>query len=115
MISIPLALSFAAWWTESRRRDSVGKVRSISFRVGLAAAVIGSIFLVVLSLDALLNHNGMVGDGFAARALWLPAAVLAVCALSLSFLGSKSPRVFGIISSLSLLVMLYLVGLATSY
>jgi hypothetical protein len=113
--SIPLVASLIAWLAERKGPKSAVKVRSIGFHAGLGASTVGSIFLLIFSLHAMLNHNGMVGDDYAARRLWIPSAILAISAFVLSFLGSKLARLLGIASSLSLLTMLYLVGLATSY
>ena len=109
--SIPLVASLVAWLAERKEPRSASKVRSIGFRAGLGASTIGSILLLIFSLHAMLNHNGMVGDDPAARRLWVPSALLAVSAFVLSLLGSKLARLFGIVSSLSLLTMLYIVGL----
>ena len=113
--SIPLAACLLAWWTELQVRTLGARFRIIGFRTGLSATTIGSVLLLVFSLYPTLTHKGMEVHDFASRAFWIPSAALGICALPLSFLGFRFPRLVGIMSSVSLLVMLYVVGLATSY
>lgn len=113
--SIPLLACLLAWWTELGGRNLGARLRIIGFRIGLSAATIGSVLLLIFSLYPVLTHTGMEAHDFASHAFWIPSAALGICSLPLSFLGFRLSRFIGIVSSISLLVMLYIVGLATSY
>jgi hypothetical protein len=112
---IPLAAVVIAWLLELRRSNVTGRLRRIAFRTGLGIASVGALLLLGFVLYSLTVHKGWEGHDFAAHAFWIPSAAAAIVSLPLSLFGRELPRLMGIGSSLSLLVLLYYAGLATSY
>ncbi|MGB6933691.1 MAG: hypothetical protein WBD91_13010 [Acidobacteriaceae bacterium] len=104
----------AAWVCYYSTPVTLSKGRRIPFGCGLVAGVIGSIllisFLIVSFADP--SHVGHVNvwDG----RLMMSGFLVAFVSLSLALTGKGVPRLLSALSSIALLVLLYIGGLATS-
>jgi hypothetical protein len=111
---IPLALIIGAWVRQYARPIALSKSRQILFIFGLITSTIGSAvlisFLIVNVTDP--SHVGHVNvwDG----RLWISGFVTALAGLALAFTGKGIVRVLSALSSVALIVLLYIDGLATS-
>ena len=112
---LPLVVSVLAWWTELRRNTGLKTSRTILFRSALTAVTLGSLLLVAFVLYLFTAHTGRQPHDFASHAFWVPSALLALLTLPFALFGKGASRLVAVGSSLSLIVMLYLVGLGTSY
>jgi hypothetical protein len=88
--------------------------RATSFRAGLIATTIGSLLLPGFWLYGFVTQGGPSALKFADAAFWLPSVGLALLSVPLSCFGIGVARVLTLLAGVSLVVMLYIAGLATS-
>ena len=111
---IPLALIIGAWIRQYTRPMALSKRRQILFILGLITSTVGSVvlisFLMVNVADP--SHVGHVNvwDG----RLWISGFVAALTGLALALTGKGTVRMLSALSSVALIVLLYIDGLATS-
>jgi hypothetical protein len=111
---IPAALIASAWFFHYSRPVTLPKSRRILFGCGLALSTLAATllisFLVVSFLDP--SHVGHV-NVWGGR-LWIAGSLAAILSLPLSCIGRGAQRVLCSLSSLAIIVLLYVGGLATS-
>ena len=111
---IPAALIASTWSFHYTRPVALPKSRRVLFGCGLVSSTFGAKvligFLVVNFVD--LSHLGHV-NVWGGR-LWIAGAAMAIVSFPLSCTGKGAQRVLAVSSSLTLVVLLYVGGLATS-
>jgi hypothetical protein len=111
---IPAALIASAWFFHYAGPVTLPKSRQILFGCGLASSTLGAIllisFLMVNFVDP--SHVGHVNE-WGGR-LWIAGSVAAILSFPLSCTGRGAQRVLALSSSLTIVVLLYVGGLATS-
>jgi hypothetical protein len=111
---IPPALIASAWFLHYAKPVSLPESRLILFGCGLASSILGAIlligFLMVTFADP--SHVGHV-NVWGGR-LWIAGSVAAILSFPLSCTGRGAQRVLALSSSLTIVVLLYVGGLATS-
>ena len=111
---IPTALITLAWVFYSRRRIVLPRIRRILFACGLVLGTIASILLLVF-LRMIFLHPSSVGHvNERAGGVLLVAVLVAFISTPLAWTGRNAERLLATVCGLSLIVLLYLAGLATS-
>jgi hypothetical protein len=111
---IPAALIASAWFFHYARPVTLPKSGLILFGCGLASSTLGAILLISFLMVnfAEPSHVGHVNVGEGRR--WIAGSVAAILRFPLSCTGRGAPRVLALSSSLTIVVLLYVGGLATS-
>jgi hypothetical protein len=111
---IPVALIVSAWYCHYTRPVTLSKTRRVLFGYGLVSSAFGAIllisFLVVSFADP--SHVGHV-NVWGGRLL-MTGFLVTIVSFFLTFAGRGAQRALAVSSSLTLLILLYIGGLASS-
>jgi hypothetical protein len=111
---VPAPLIALAWVCYLRRRTNLSVIRKVLFICGLLTGTIASVLLLVF-LRMIILHPSSVGHvNERAGTVLLVAFVLALIGTLLAFSGRGKERFFTIACGVSLTVLLYEAGMATS-
>jgi hypothetical protein len=107
-------LIVSAWFCHYTRPVTLPKSRRILFGCGLVSSTLGAILLISFLMVSFADpsHVGYV-NAWGGRLL-ITGFLTAIVSFSLTFTGRGAQRVLAASSSLTLVVLLYVGGLATS-
>jgi hypothetical protein len=111
---IPAVLIASALFFHYTRPVALLKSKQVLFGCGLVSGTLGAILLIsFLTINFVdpshIGHVNMWGGR-----VWIAAALMAIVSFPLSCMGKGAQRLLAVFSSLTLVVLLYVGGLATS-
>jgi hypothetical protein len=111
---IPAALIASAWFFHYVRPVTLPKARRISFGCGLASSTLGAILLISFLMVNFADPSHVGHVNVWGGRLWIAGSLAAILSFPLSCSGRGAQRVLALSSSLTIVVLLYVGGLATS-
>jgi hypothetical protein len=111
---IPAALIASAWFFHYTRPVTLPKSRLILFGCGLASSTLGAILLISFLMVNFADPSHVGHVNVWGGRLWIAGSLAAILSFPLSCSGRGAQRVLALSSSLTIVVLLYVGGLATS-
>jgi hypothetical protein len=111
---IPAALIASAWFFHYIRLVTLPKSRRILFGCGLATSTFGAILLISFLMVSFADPSYVGHVNVWGGRLLIAGFLMAIVSFSLTCTGKGAQRVLAVSSSLTLVVLLYVGGLATS-
>src|SRR5277367_5976810 len=111
---IPAALIVSAWIFNYLRPASLPKSRRFLFGCGLAANTLGAILLIGFLTISFADPSYVGHVNVWSGRVFIASFLMAIASFALACTGKGAPRVLAVSSSLTLVVLLYVGGLATS-
>jgi hypothetical protein len=111
---IPAALIVSAWILNYTRPASLPRSRRMLFGFGLTANTLGVILLIGFLTVSLADPSYVGHVSVWGGRLLIASFLMAIVSFALTCTGNGTQRVLAVLSSLTLVVLLYVGGLATS-
>ena len=111
---IPTVLIVSAWFRHHTRPVTLSKNRRVLFGCGLVSRAFGAILLISFLMVSFADPSHVGHVNVWGGRLLMTGFLMAIVSFPLTFTGEGSQRVLAASSSLTLLVLLYIGGLATS-
>jgi hypothetical protein len=111
---IPAALIASALFFHYTRPVAFPKSKRVLFGCGLVSGTFGAILLISFLMVSFVDPSHLGHVNVWGGRLWIAGASMAIVSFPLSCTGKGAQRLLAVSSSLTLVVLLYVGGLATS-